>query len=77
MSESNDLPYELEMVEYAVAELGKYFQETGHFTDPRAALIFAHYSRDKMKELLQMAEESDAEYQASSGGHIDVETAGA
>ena len=77
LSESNDLPYELEQVEYAIAELGKYFQGISLFTDSRAASIFAHYSRDRMKTLRQMAEEIDAEYEASCGGHNDVETAGA
>lgn len=77
LSESRDLPYELEEVEYAIAELGKYFQGTSLFTDSRAASIFAHYSRDKMKALRRMADEIDAEYEASSGGDIDVDAAGA
>lgn len=72
LNESSDMHYELDEAEYPLIELGHYFKGGGLLTDPRAALIFAHFAHHKMKELLRIAEEIDAEYE----GDLAIEAGG-
>ena len=62
LTESSQISYELIEAEYPLSELCRYFQNEGLLTDWRAAIIFARFTRDKMRTLRDIAEEIDAEY---------------
>lgn len=63
LNESSNIHYDLDELEYPLIELGRYFSGSGLLTDPRAASIFAHFAHNKMKELLRIATDIDAEYE--------------
>jgi hypothetical protein len=63
LNDSGHLRFELDETGYPLDELCSYFKGGGLLTDARAASIFAHFAKHKMKELLSIAEEIDAEYE--------------
>jgi hypothetical protein len=63
LNDSSHYYYELDRADYALTELHNYFKGRGLLTDPRAALIFVHFAKDKMNYLRRVAEELDEEYQ--------------
>lgn len=59
---SSHLRYEIDEAEYPLQELIAYFEHSGFLTDPRAADIFLHFLRDKLRDLVKIAAELDEEY---------------
>ena len=52
-------------------ELTNYYDGTGMRTDKRAALIFKHFARHKMREPERIAKENDEEYEEDSRTGLD------
>lgn len=67
LNEAGYIHHDLDETSYPLDELCRYFKGEGLLADPRAASIFAHFAHYKMKELLRIAEEIDAEYEDDLG----------